>query len=244
MDKLFERPDLVTALIYALTAIVAYFIGNISTARILARGYGIDITQEGSGNAGATNALRTMGKKAGLFTLLVDMAKGLIVTLAALVLIGNAGEYLGACFVVIGHMWPVVYRFKGGKGVATAVGALLVINPIAAFIALAVVALLTLLTKTVSLAVIVSCFASVTAAFFIDKDTLIFLFPIVVLILIKHIPNMSRLAHGKEPRISLGTPTKEKKAYMEMREKRERDVNYKDEYKKMRRKAKEEKWRE
>ena len=95
-----------------------------------------DIHKEGSGNAGTTNALRVMGKKAGVITLVVDVLKGTIAVLIGFLLAGSAGEAWCVLAVFCGHVWPVFYKFKGGKGVATAFGALLGLNPLMALLTL------------------------------------------------------------------------------------------------------------
>ena len=97
--------------------LVAYFIGNISPSTIMAKRQGIDIKKEGSGNAGTTNALRVMGKKAGAITCIVDILKGVVAVLIGMLIGGPAAAYLCALCVFLGHVWPIVYRFQGGKGV-------------------------------------------------------------------------------------------------------------------------------
>ena len=120
--------------------LIAYFIGNISPSTIMARAKGIDIKKEGSGNAGTTNALRVMGKKAGAITLVVDIIKGVAAVLIGLALAGQMGAYGCALPVMLGHIWPILLRFKGGKGIATSFGALLAINPLLALLELLIVA--------------------------------------------------------------------------------------------------------
>ena len=107
---------------------LAYFIGNISPSILIGKALGIDIKKEGSGNAGTTNALRVLGKKAAVITLIIDIGKGVLAVWLGL-RFGN--ETIGmfcALAVFCGHIWPCVYGFKGGKGVATAFGAILAIN--------------------------------------------------------------------------------------------------------------------
>ena len=120
--------------LWVLALIIAYLLGNISPSTLLAKAKGIDIHKEGSGNAGTTNALRVMGKKAGVITLVVDVLKGTIAVLIGFLLAGSAGEAWCVLAVFCGHVWPVFYKFKGGKGVATAFGALLGLNPLMALL--------------------------------------------------------------------------------------------------------------
>ena len=110
-----------------LMILAAYLIGNISPAIILGKISGVDIKKEGSGNAGTTNVLRVLGKKAALITLIVDISKGFLAVRLGM-LLGYETGAICAVAVFCGHIWPCFYRFKGGKGVATAFGALLSIN--------------------------------------------------------------------------------------------------------------------
>ena len=108
--------------------VIAYFIGNISPSIILGKMAGVDIKKEGSGNAGTTNALRVLGKKAALITLVIDIGKGVLAVAAGNLIGGAETGYLCAIAVFCGHIWPCFYSFKGGKGVATAFGAILAVN--------------------------------------------------------------------------------------------------------------------
>ena len=117
--------------------IVAYLIGSISPSILLAKSKGIDIRQEGSGNAGTTNALRVLGKKAAVATLILDILKGVAAVLLGTFVMSNFGEfaaaqtsYLCAAGVTIGHIYPLYFKFKGGKGIATAFGALTALKPL------------------------------------------------------------------------------------------------------------------
>lgn len=110
-----------------LAILAAYLIGNISPAIILGKLSGVDIKKEGSGNAGTTNVLRVLGKKAAFITLVIDIAKGFLAVRLGM-LFGYETGAVCAVAVFCGHIWPCFYRFKGGKGVATAFGALLAIN--------------------------------------------------------------------------------------------------------------------
>ena len=130
-----------------LLVIASYLIGNISPSILLAKRQNIDIRKSGSGNAGTTNALRVLGKKAAIITLVVDILKGTIVVLIA----GNiAGQFVAElCTVAVftGHVWPVCFGFKGGKGVATVFGALMGLNPLLGLCALGVVIVGVLISK-------------------------------------------------------------------------------------------------
>ncbi|MBQ9744402.1 MAG: glycerol-3-phosphate 1-O-acyltransferase PlsY [Clostridia bacterium] len=100
-------------------AVVGYLIGSINWGVILSHKYGGDVRNYGSGNAGATNMMRTYGKRAGAKTLGLDILKGTVVSFACRLIVGTTGAYIGGFFCIIGHAYPVFFRFKGGKGVAT-----------------------------------------------------------------------------------------------------------------------------
>lgn len=183
--------------------VVAYFIGNISPSTIMARRQGLDIKKEGSGNAGTTNALRVMGKKAGAITCMVDILKGVAAVLIGMLALGDAGAYLCALCVFLGHVWPIVYKFRGGKGVATAFGAVLAVNPLLALIALAIVAAVVLISRRMSLGSIVGCIAFAVQAAFLEPGFFVYALVMAVIMLVKHRANIVRLAHGEEPVMSI-----------------------------------------
>lgn len=179
--------------------LIAYFIGNISPSTILARSRGIDIKKEGSGNAGTTNALRVMGKKAAVITLVIDIMKGMAAVLVGTLLAGETGAYGCALMVMAGHIWPMVYRFKGGKGVATSFGALLTINPLLALLELAIVAIVTLLSKRMSAGSIAGLVCLPFMCLWLEPGFTLIAAVISIIMLIKHGANIRRLIHGEEP---------------------------------------------
>ena len=145
-------------LVYLIIIVVAYFLGNISTSYIVAKRLaGVDIRTQGSGNAGSTNVLRTMGKKAGALTFGGDVLKGVVAVGFARILAYymKADQvtcaYIAVVAVVIGHNWPAFLGFKGGKGVATSLGSMLAINPVLALTCLAAFIIIVLVSKYVSL---------------------------------------------------------------------------------------------
>ena len=176
----------------------AYLIGNISPAIILGKIKGIDIKKEGSGNAGTTNALRVLGKKAALITLVVDILKGVLAVKFGM-LVSYQTATICALAVFCGHIWPCLYRFKGGKGVATAFGALLAINPLMALTALAIVAVGLLVSKRMSVGSLLGALTFPAVCFFMEKDFLPVGCLMAFIILIKHRANIVRLFKGQEP---------------------------------------------
>ena len=150
-------------------AIIAYLIGSISFSVIFTKIIaGFDVRDKGSKSAGSTNVLRTAGKKAAILTLICDILKG-IVTIFLSVYIGNKSEYnnteilvqISALFVAIGHTFPIFFKFKGGKGVATSLGVIMVINWKLGLILLIYALVLIILTRMVSLRL--NCSSDITS---------------------------------------------------------------------------------
>lgn len=183
--------------------LIAYFIGCISPSTILAKAQGIDIKKEGSGNAGTTNALRVMGKKAAVITLIIDVAKGAAAVGIGWLMAGEMGAMGCVLCVMLGHIWPIVYRFKGGKGIATSFGALLALDPVIALIELAIVALATLISKRMSVGSIAGLILLPAVAFFRMPQFIWISVIMAVIMLIKHRANIVRLIHGEEPILSI-----------------------------------------
>ena len=182
--------------------IIAYLLGNISPSIILGKLHGIDIKKEGSGNAGTTNALRVLGKKAALITLVIDIGKGVLAVLIGRLIGGDAAGYICALEVFCGHIWPCFYSFKGGKGVATAFGALLSVNWMLALSALAVVAVGLLLTQRMSVGSLLGAITFPIFCWFLEPDFIWLGSLMALIVLIKHRANIGRLIRGEEPKMS------------------------------------------
>ena len=159
---------------------------------------GIDIKKEGSGNAGTTNALRVLGKKAAVITLVVDILKGVVAVKFGMMLGYETGIWC-ALAVFCGHIWPCLYRFKGGKGVATAFGAILSVNWLLALTALAIVACGLLISKRMSVGSLLGAATFPVACWFMEKDFIIVGCIMAAIVLIKHRANIVRLFKGEEP---------------------------------------------
>lgn len=187
----------------ALAVVIAYFIGSISPSIMLAKAKGIDIKKEGSGNAGTTNALRVMGKKAGVITLVVDILKGVVAVLLGGLIGGTAAGMCAAVAVFCGHVWPVFYKFKGGKGVATAFGALLGIDVPMALICLLIVVIAVLISKRMSVGSILGAACFPIVAYFTEPAFIIPGSALALCIIIKHKANIVRLIKGEEPIMSI-----------------------------------------
>lgn len=196
-------------ILLAAVSLAAYFIGNISPSTIMARRQGLDIKKEGSGNAGTTNALRVMGKKAGAITLVVDILKGVVAALLGGLCMGETGMACCALMVALGHIWPIVYRFRGGKGVATIFGGLLAINPLMALICLAIVAIFVFASKRMSVGSIAGGISLPVIAFFMEPVFFPESLLLAVIVIVKHRTNIVRLVHGEEPVMSIFDKKKE-----------------------------------
>ena len=191
-----------------LIAIAAYFMGNINPAIIIGKLYGIDIRKEGSGNAGMTNTIRVIGLGAGIAVFAVDVLKAFTA-----VTLGNfiAGDALGgiiafAC-VVLGHCYPALYGFKGGKGVAASLGAALALNWQSALIALAVAGIVFLVSgRRMSVASIIAVITYPALVYFFVDDKRLFIFAIVAVLflVVQHAANIKRIAHGEEESLTIG----------------------------------------
>jgi len=164
-----------------------------------------DIRTYGSGNAGTTNALRVFGKKVGIMVFILDVLKGILAVYIGGKLLGYDGKLIGGFFAVIGHMFPVFLRFKGGKGIATSFGMLLSIHWPTAIITFIGFAIVLALSKYVSLASISSCVLApiVIALVKVPFDRKFFITTLIIAIIsiIKHRSNIERLLKGQEYKI-------------------------------------------
>ena len=187
--------------------IASYMIGSLSTAIILCRArYGVDIRTLGSGNAGTTNVLRNFGTKAAAVTLLLDALKGVPCYLIGYFLCHSYAVGL-ACGLaaILGHIYPVWYQFRGGKGVATTLGVALVAAPKITLLALLLALAVMAVSRRVSLGSIIGVIAFEVIAVLIHADKALLLWGIcaVLIIIIKHKDNISRLLSGTEPKFTL-----------------------------------------
>lgn len=197
---------MLTFLIYLIDITVAYLVGSLSSAIIVCKLNDLpDPRTEGSKNPGATNVLRIAGKKYAAIVLLFDMLKGLLPVLLAQ-LLGSSPTALGfTCFAaVIGHMYPVFFEFKGGKGVATALGAFLGLHIVMGTIIIATWLTIANFSRYSSLASIIAIsFAPFySIMMYGNLDAFVPLCLITIFVLFQHRDNISRLMVGEEPKIS------------------------------------------
>jgi glycerol-3-phosphate acyltransferase PlsY len=199
------------AVVVALLALPAYFLGTFPSALLVARAGGHDVLHEGSGNPGASNVARLMGWKAGFLVLAADLAKGAIAAGVGLAVGGRAGAFALGIAAVLGHMFPVTRRFRGGKGVATAGGMLLVLYPLIV-LALAVVwfviARLLKLASVGSLVCTVLFPVLVWLAGYGATETAV-IAGLAVIVVARHASNLRRLFGGRELKTGDGDPRRE-----------------------------------
>lgn len=187
-----------------LMGIVAYMIGNISPAYILTKKTAHkDIREHGSGNAGSTNVLRVVGKKAALITFIVDVLKGVLASALGYHVGGRDLALISAFLVVFGHVFPVVLKFKGGKGVATSLGAMSVLHPMFVLISLLLGVATILRTKYVSLGSMVGG-CSLTLVLLAARSDMKSIWVALLMgafICYTHRENIKRLLNGEERRL-------------------------------------------
>lgn len=203
---------------YILMAVIAYAIGSVNFSIILSKKIaGFDVREKGSGNAGTTNMLRSVGKGPAALTLVLDILKGIVAILIAKYLVGNIVEGINVAilvqiagfFVVLGHTFPMFFGFKGGKGVATALGVLLMSNPLIGVICLVFALAVMALTRMVSLGSIMAAVLFPVLTIFITENYvadgynyIIFGIAMAVLVVFNHRANLKRIYNGTENRLS------------------------------------------
>lgn len=184
--------------------IFSYLFGNLSPSIILSNIFGkSDIRQHGSGNAGTTNVLRVMGKKFGAIVFLLDALKGAIPAYLGLIYGGIDIAYICGIATVLGHVFPVIYAFKGGKGVATSFGAALVLSPLFALIAILVFALVVYASRYVSLGSILGTVTFPLLMAIYNNNQLIKIYSLVfaIIIIYSHRQNIKKLIDGTENKL-------------------------------------------
>ena len=187
---------------FVFVIVLAYFLGNISPSTLIGRAMGVDIKKEGSGNAGTTNALRVLGKKAAIITLVVDIGKGVVAVLIGNALAGPEAAMYCALAAFVGHIWPLMFGFKGGKGVAVAFGGIVAINWQLGLLCLGIVALIVLVTRMVSAGSVSVAVVFPVLAYFLEPDFLYVGIAMAVLLVYKHKGNIQRLIRGEENKLS------------------------------------------
>ena len=202
---------------YILTVLIAYLLGSVPTGFLVAKTRGVDIRSLGSGNIGATNVFRVLGKSAGAFVFLADAAKGylavLVIAKVFCALFDPAAgptardwfDICGGAAAILGHNFSCWLRFKGGKGIATSAGVLVALVTVPLLIILGVWIIVFALTRYVSLASVSAAFALPFAAWAVGKDSTLILVTaaLAALAIYRHKANLRRLINGTENRITL-----------------------------------------
>ena len=202
---------------YIVVAVIAYLLGSISFSVIFGKIFaGIDVRECGSKNAGSTNTLRTAGKKAALLTLICDISKGVVAVLVGFIIglwFQNIDRALlvqiaGIC-VVLGHVFPIFFKFRGGKGVATSLGVLLIMNWQIGLICLVFALVIMALTRMVSLGSIMAAVLYPVLTIFISQNYIVnegsyIIFSIILAagVVILHRANIKRILEGNENKLS------------------------------------------
>lgn len=191
---------------YILIAIISYLLGNLSFAFILGKIImKKDVREYGSGNSGATNAIRAFGAKVGVMAFAGDVLKGVAAVLIGKLLSGEMGAYLAGAFVIIGHNWPVFLNFKGGKGVAATIGVMLMISPFVSLVCFIIGLSIAFFTRMVSLGSIIGmALAPLVVLIFVRPFNIsLFIFCLFVssMSIYRHKENIKRLLKGKENKL-------------------------------------------
>lgn len=202
---------------YIVVTIIAYLLGSISFSVIISKKMaGFDVREKGSGNAVTTNVLRTVGKKASIITLVCDILKGVVAILVAyvagLIMKDSVDKalliQLAGIAVILGHTFPIFFGFKGGKGIATALGVLMITNWNIGLICLVFALVLMILTRMVSLGSIAAAVLFPVliifmphTAYLVDGNYIIFSILLAVLVVFNHRANVKRLLTGTENKI-------------------------------------------
>ena len=204
---------------YIIMAIIAYCIGSINFSVIISRKMaGFDVREKGSGNAGSTNVLRAVGIKAAVITLICDVLKGIVAILIAL-FIGNMVKdidkallvQLAGIFVILGHTFPIFFEFRGGKGVATALGILLISNWKIGLICLVFALVIMAFSKMVSMGAVGAAILFPVLTLFINENFIVqasgmkyFIYSLILalIVIFNHRENIKRIMNGTENKIS------------------------------------------
>lgn len=192
----------------ALAIVAAYLVGSINFAVLISKMHGVNIDEEGSGNPGASNVLRTLGKGPAAMVYVSDTLKGVIGAAMGMVASGTADPmvqwaFLAGLAAVVGHCYPVFHRFRGGKGVATAGGVFLFTIPIAALILIGVWAISVKVTKTASIGSLAVMVLTIPLALWqgVTELSLVWIGLMLLIVLWRHRGNIARMVSGRERKV-------------------------------------------
>jgi acyl phosphate:glycerol-3-phosphate acyltransferase len=186
-----------------LLALAAYLLGSVPTGYLLGYFAGVDVRKAGSGNVGATNVARVIGRRQGIWTLMADSAKGFLPAVVAVQLdFDPIGRALVGVAAFLGHLYPVFLKFEGGKGVATAFGVILGLAPLATVCLIGLFGVIVLTTRIVSLSSMVAAVAAPFVLWLLDHPAALTIMSafLAAMIILRHRSNIRRLLDGTEPR--------------------------------------------
>lgn len=192
---------------------IGYVLGSIPFSYIVSkRVAGIDIREHGSGNAGATNVIRTLGKKTGILAFIGDFMKGLVAAIVGHLILGENGAVVCGGAAVVGHCYPFTLGFKGGKGVAATVGMIMGVNPIIGLILVAFQFIVIKVTGYMGLASILSAAMFPVVSYLMGMNTLFVSAAVAIglFVIYRHRANLQRLLKGEENKFSLSSKSKKK----------------------------------
>ena len=210
---------------YIIIAIIAYALGSINFSVIISKKMaGFDVREKGSGNAGSTNMLRSVGKKAAIITLLCDILKGVVAILIALI-VGNIMKnvdravlvQIAGILVVVGHTFPIFFEFKGGKGVATSLGVKMMINLKIGLICLVFALAIMAFSRMVSMGSVGAAILFPVLTLFMNTNFIVeasgmkyFIFSVILaaIVIFNHRANIKRIANGTENKLSFKNANK------------------------------------
>ena len=188
-----------------IAVLVGYLLGNLNGAVCMSALMHDDVRSHGSGNAGATNMTRTYGKKWGVITFICDGLKAVAAVLFSQLLMGEGGAYVAALFAILGHIFPVYYKFKGGKGVVVAAISILCLNPVVFLILVVIFVSIVYVSKYISLGSIICAFfyPMILNAFNSDKGFIATTVSVLlaVIVIVMHKDNIKRLMARTENKI-------------------------------------------
>ncbi len=210
----FENKIALLVVLLIAVSILGYLIGSVNFAVIISKKFGEDIRDSGSGNAGATNMSRAYGKKIGALTLALDALKAAIACIIGILIYGSIGAFIAGFFCILGHAFPVYFKFKGGKGVACMAAVAFVTSPLVFFIMLAIYMIILIGFKMVSLASVMSAmmyplFLSMIHGVGVQ---IIIALLCAALIVFLHRKNLARIFNHEEPKIEIFKKKRKKKS--------------------------------
>ena len=215
LSRFIENDNTLLIVGFLVSAICAYLLGSINFAIMISKKeYHQDIRTHGSGNAGMTNMMRTYGKRAATLTFAGDALKAIIAGFIGYAMLGQLGAHVAGLFCVIGHMFPVFFKFRGGKGVVTTAASMLVCNPFVFLIELAIYVAIVAIWKYISLASIMCALLYPVILHGLDTVMIgaspygIFTVIIALLVAFKHKENIKRLLNKTESKFSFKTSVK------------------------------------